>query len=318
VPSGKINWIYLKPWPKPVITGEGEKTKAPLLPHENLPEFKLARDKFMPAIIYFYCSDKNLQEAKYCHKLNAKVFTADEVVNNSKKFVCFAIDTVKLHKTIASAFAVRSAPLMIIMDCFGNTLNRLPDCQSMSPAALEKIMVAAIKKNLQAVKKFDAEAARKKAELEALQDEFDKADKLMDQGKFNEAKAVYQKISENKINKDLADYAGLRIIEIGMGVTYFEAMKALDEGRFDDAEAKLRAVAKSRSDRYSDKAAALLEEFPAARLYREALDLLKVEKNFEAMQKLEKILELDGAEAYKEKANLKLKEIKESWNKKVK
>ncbi len=317
MPSGKINWIYLKPWPKPVITGEGEKPKT-VLPHEHIVEFKAARDKFLPVIFYFYCSDKTLQEAKYCHKLNAKVFTADEVVLNSKKFVCFAIDTVKLHKTIAGSFKVTQAPLMIFTDCFGNFMQRLPDCYSMSPAAFEKIMVASVKKNEAAVKKYEAELTREKKAIETLKADFDKADKLMDEGKFEEAKAAYQKIAANNLDKNMAEYAGIRLTEIGMGVLYFEAVKALEEGKYDDAEKKLAAVAKSRSDRYADKAAGLLEELPAARLYREAMDEMKAGKNFEAMQKLEKLLEMENASSYKERANKALQEIKEAWNKKGK
>jgi outer membrane protein assembly factor BamD (BamD/ComL family) len=238
-------------------------------------------------------------------------------VKSSKKFVCFAIDTYKMHKTVKIVFKVRSSPRLIFMDCFGNFLNTLSSsAYSMSPAAFEKIMKRALKRNAYAVKKYKAEEQRRKKKVEDIKAEFAAADKLMDQGKFDEAKAAYEKLSKNTIDKDIAEWADLRIKEIGIGMMLFEAKKLLDEGNFEEAEKKLRAVSRARSDRYSDKAAYLLEELPAAKLYNEACADMKAGKNYQAMQKLQKILQMEYVYEYKKKAEAKLKEIKDAWGKK--
>ena len=83
----------------------------------------------------------------------------------------------------------------------------------------------------------------------------------------------------------------------------------------DEAEKKLRAVSRSRSDRYADRAASILEEMPAAKLYTQALADIKAKKNYPAMQKLEQILKMEYAYEYKERAKKKLAEIKAAWGK---
>jgi tetratricopeptide (TPR) repeat protein len=311
VPFGKINWVYSKPTPRVVISGSGvkEKKKKRIQPFEYIFEFSKAREKSLPVIVYFYCGNKKLREAKYCHKLNAKVFTSDAVVKESRKFLCIAIETVKLHKTIKLAFRAKRTPLIIFMDCYGKVISRHASCYSMSPATFEKNMKRVRRRNDLAVKKQKIIVARQKKAAEKIKADFDEADKLMDKGCFEKAKAIFEKISTNQLDKDLADWAKLRIQEIGTGVVYFEAVKAYEAGLFDDAEKKLHAVARSNSERYANRAANLLDELPAARLFREAENDKKAGRNYPAMQKLEKIIALDSAGRYRDKARRMLRKL---------
>jgi len=299
-----------------VITGPGEKKTKRIEPFEYIFEFSKAREKSLPVMVYFYCGNKKLREAKYCHKLNAKVFTSDAVVKESRKFLCIAIEAVKLHKTIKLAFRATRTPLIIFMDCYGRIISRHASCYSMSPATFEKKMRRVRKRNDLAVKKQKIVVARRKKETEKIKADFDEADKLMDKGFFDKAKAIFEKISANQLDKDLADWAKLRIQEIGTGVVYFEAVKAFEAGLFDDAEKKLHAVARSDSERYANRAANLLDELPAARLFHGAKADKKAGRNYPAMQKLEKIIALEGAGRYREKARRMLRDIRSAWGKK--
>lgn len=322
LPAGKINWIYSSPTPRAVITGEGEneKRRRRIPATEYILEFESkVTAKFLPAMIYFYSSDfKNKREVKLCHRLNAKVYTADGVVKASRKFACIAIDFTKLKKSLRIVFRVRSAPTVIFYDCFGNELSRHGNPYAMSPATYQRLMLKVLKRNEYTVRKHKKKLAEQKKAGKDLQSLFEKADALMEKGEFDDARALYERVAANDIDEDLAEWARLRIEEIGIGVLYFQGLKALDAKDYGQAEKKLLAVARSGSRRYADLASNLLEELPAARLFHEALADYEAGKNYPAMQKLQKVLSMENAGRFREKARQKLQEIKDAWNKKVK
>ncbi|MHC4598963.1 MAG: hypothetical protein ACYS47_08160, partial [Planctomycetota bacterium] len=153
-----------------------------------------------------------------------------------------------------------------------------------------------------------------KAKMEALQKEFEKADALLDKGKFEDATKLLEKMTKNKLNPDIADGALARIEEIKMGKLFMEGVKALEEKNFDLAQVRLTAVADSEIDnRWASRAWDLAKTIPAAKLYNEGVALADAGKNYEAMQMLQKVVAMEDAGHYGKLAAKKIQELKNAW-----
>jgi outer membrane protein assembly factor BamD (BamD/ComL family) len=269
-----------------------------------------ARENYSPVIFFVYTSKKKSYLAKACHKLNTTVFVDQKVVKLSKKFLCLATDFVHMHRTVQMQFKIRVVPTIIITDAFSNILYTLRG--STTPAAFERFMKTARKRNERAVNKY-------KARMASLEREFRKADALLDKGDFDAASKILDRMAKNKMDKDLAEGAKARMEEMKMGRLYIEGVKALEAKNFDLAKVKLEAVADSQiANRWSSRAWEIALTIPAAKMYHQALEELDQGKNYEAMQKLQKLTTMENAGAYAEKAQKKIEEIKRNWNKKVK
>jgi hypothetical protein len=294
--------------PKAVPTGA--KVSGTPNPFESIREMARAKARFCPVMIFFYHSDKKSYLAKGCHKMNTTVFCDTEVVKASKKFLCLAVDFRTLHKTLQIQFKVKIVPTILFTDAFSSVLYTLRG--SHYPAkSFHKFMGKARKRNEKAVNAY-------KAKMEALQKKFESADSLLDQCKFDEATRLLEDLAKNSLDSDIAEGARARMDEIKMGRMFKEGVDAFKAENFDLALMKLKAVADSQIDnRWASRAWQIVKTIPAAKLYTQALKDVADGKNYEAMQKLQKVMALEDAGGYADMAKEKLEEIRKNWRKKV-
>lgn len=291
--------------PKPVATGAGV-TKKPN-PFDTIPQMKTARANYQPGILYFYHSDKKSYLAKACSKLNGSVFVDKEVVKQSKKFLCIASDFRYLHKSLRIQFKVKIVPTVVFIDAFSNVLYTLRGGRQ-TPATFAKFMKKARKSNEKAVNEY-------KKKMADLEEQFQKADTLLDEGNFEDARGLLEKMTKNKMNADIAEGALARLDEIKMGELFNEGVKALEEKNYDLALARLKGVAESAvENRWASRAWDLSRTIPAAKLYTKALAEIEAGKNYEAMQILQRVTMMEDAGHYAQLATKKIGELKAAWS----
>ncbi|MHC4780792.1 MAG: hypothetical protein ACYTFG_19650, partial [Planctomycetota bacterium] len=113
---------------------------------------------------------------------------------------------------------------------------------------------------------------------------------------------------------DIAEGAKARLAEIEMGLLFQEGVKALEAKDFDLALTKLKGVANSEVDnRWASRAWDLSRTIPAAKLYTKALAEVEAGKNYEAMQILQKVVDMEDAGHYATLAAKKIQELKNAW-----
>jgi outer membrane protein assembly factor BamD (BamD/ComL family) len=224
-------------------------------------------------------------------------------------FFCLAIDVLKLHNSMKIRFKVKAAPTIVFTDAFGNVLTTFTN-STINSFGFKGLMDSAEKRNKAAVDAF-------KAKMEALKKEFDAADALINEGKFDDARKLLDKVASNGDNGELADWAKGKTAEIPMGLLFQKALKELEERQFDLAKADLEAVAQSQvENRWSSRAWGLLRAIPAAKLYYEAVADQDAGRGADAMDKFSKVMEMEDAGEYAGLSHKKIEEIKSAWGKK--
>jgi tetratricopeptide (TPR) repeat protein len=298
--------MFLLPQPKAQTTGV--QSFAEPKPFDAISEMARARREFKPVMIFFYCGDKKNAMAAGCSALNNKVFADESIVKKSAGFLCIAIDFLKLHNSLKIQFKVKTAPTIFFTDAFGDVLMTFTN-STINAVGFKGLMDSIEKRNKAAVNDF-------KAKMEALKKDFDAADALLNEFKFDDAKKLLDKVAGGD-NAELAAWAKSKAAEIPMGQLFQKGLKELEERQFDLAKSDLEAVAQSQiENRWSSRAWGLIRAIPAAKLYYEAVADKDAGKGSDAMDKFSKVMEMEDAGEYAGLAAKKIEEIKAAWGKK--